>query len=264
MKTFSFGGGVQSVAVLVLQAQGRVNYDYFLFSNVGEDSENPAALKYFREYALPFAEQHGIKLIELRKTNRKGEITETLYQRQMRETKSILIPAWLESGAFGNRWCTRQYKMLVIQKWLRQHGASKANPATVGIGFSMDEWHRAKDSRDAIQINEYPLLELRLSRNDCRKIIQDAGLPIPPKSSCYFCPFHRQTEWQRLKREELELFAKAVEIDSHIREKRGELGKDGMYLHFARIPLDKAVGHQLAFDFDDQDGIPCDAGVCFV
>lgn len=263
MKIYSFGGGIQSVAVLCLQAQGRVNYEYFLFSNVGEDSENPGTLQYFREYALPFAERNGIKLIELHKTDRHGN-RKTLYEQIMTTSRSVPIPAWILYGGPGNRTCTIDFKILVIQKWQKKYGATKENPARVGIGFSMDEWHRAKDSRSPYQINEFPLLDLHLSRNDCRKIITDSGLPIPPKSSCYFCPFHRQTAWQRLERDDPELFAKAVEIDKHIREKRGELGKDGMYLHFARIPLDKAIGHQLAFEFDDQDGIPCDAGVCFV
>jgi hypothetical protein len=54
MRAFSFGGGVQSVAVLVLGAQGKVQYDYYLFSNVGEDSEDPRTLEYFRNIALPF------------------------------------------------------------------------------------------------------------------------------------------------------------------------------------------------------------------
>ena len=42
MRTFSFGGGVQSTAVLVLQAQNKLPepYDVFLFANVGDDSEH--------------------------------------------------------------------------------------------------------------------------------------------------------------------------------------------------------------------------------
>ena len=43
MRTFSFGAGVQSTAVLALQALGRLPdpYDVFLFANVGDDSEDP-------------------------------------------------------------------------------------------------------------------------------------------------------------------------------------------------------------------------------
>lgn len=263
MKTFSYGGGRQSNAVLVLAAQGRVQYDNFIFANVGNDSENPATLEYIRDYARPFAEAHGISLIEVQKTNRAGEL-QTLRQRIMTTPRSVPLPAWLPSGAFGNRTCTSDFKIQVIAKWQKQHGATKENPATAGIGISLDEWTRARsDSGIAWQTLEYPLLEMRLTRNDCVKIIKDAGLPVPPKSSCYFCPFHTKLEWERLRREQPELFEQAVEIDHHIREKRNELGKDGMYLHMSRHPLDKAVGLQYAFDLNDND-LPCDTGYCFL
>jgi len=51
LKAFSFGGGVQSTAALVLAAQGRIDYHTFLFCNVGEDSENPDTLTYVQEVA---------------------------------------------------------------------------------------------------------------------------------------------------------------------------------------------------------------------
>jgi hypothetical protein len=47
-RIFSFGGGVQSVSVMVLQSLGKVQYDEFVFANVGEDSENPGTLQYYR------------------------------------------------------------------------------------------------------------------------------------------------------------------------------------------------------------------------
>ena len=63
MTIFSFGGGVQSTAVLVLQAQGKLNYDEFVFANVGDDSENPETLEYVNRYSKPFAAAHGIRLV---------------------------------------------------------------------------------------------------------------------------------------------------------------------------------------------------------
>lgn len=263
MRVFSFGGGVQSTAVLCLAASGRVQYDAFIFANVGNDSENPATLDYIERYAKPFAAAHGLKFVEVQKTNRAGEL-QTLRQWIMTAPRSVPLPAWMISGAFGNRICTVDFKIKVVAKWLKQNGATKDNPATLGIGISTDEWTRARsDSGIAWEVLEYPLLDLRLSRNNCRAIIVDAGLPIPPKSACYFCPFHNRREWERLKREQPELFAEAVKIDHHIREKRNELGRDGMFLHVARVPLDKAVGYQYAFGLREDD-LPCDTGYCFL
>src|SRR2546421_4325332 len=67
LKVFSFGGGVQSTAALVLAAQGIIDYRVFLFCNVGEDSENPETLRYFSEYARPYAQAHGLYLQEIRR-----------------------------------------------------------------------------------------------------------------------------------------------------------------------------------------------------
>lgn len=41
LRVFSYGGGVQSTAALVLAAQGRIDFPAFVFANVGEDSEHP-------------------------------------------------------------------------------------------------------------------------------------------------------------------------------------------------------------------------------
>lgn len=70
LKAFSFGGGVQSTAALVLASSSKLDYRTFLFCNVGEDSEHPDTLSYVHEIAVPFAAQHGLALIELQKVRR--------------------------------------------------------------------------------------------------------------------------------------------------------------------------------------------------
>ena len=90
----------------------------------------------------------------------------------------------------------------------------------------MDEVHRMNtDSGIAWEIKEHPLIDLNMRRSDCVKVIQSAGLPVPPKSACYFCPFHRMTEWQRMKREEPELFKKSIELEKFINHRRDRMGK---------------------------------------
>jgi len=34
----------------------------------------------------------------------------------------------------------------------------------------------------------YPLMEWGLDREKCKQIIANAGLPVPVKSACWFCP----------------------------------------------------------------------------
>lgn len=126
LKVFSYGGGVQSTAALVLAAQGRIEYHTFLFCNVGADSENPATLDYVRDVARPFAARHGLAFHELERVKRDGSV-ETIYQRMMRpESCSIGIPVYLGSGAPGNRNCTVEFKIRVCDRWLKEQGVRYA------------------------------------------------------------------------------------------------------------------------------------------
>lgn len=65
VKAFSFGGGVQSMAALVLAATGELDYRTFLMANVGDDSEHPGTIRYLHQHAIPYAEAHGLELVVL-------------------------------------------------------------------------------------------------------------------------------------------------------------------------------------------------------
>lgn len=258
MRVFSFGGGVQSMASLVLAAQGKIDFRIFLFCNVGEDSENPDTIRYIDHVATPFALDNGIQLIELRK-KRKG-IPDTVYQNILSDNRSIGIPVYMTNGAPGNRSCTIDYKVKVVDKWLREN---KGYPAEIGIGFSLDEMARMSNKYDTEKKrNVFPLIDLRLTRDDCKRIIQNAGLPIPPKSSCYFCPFHSMKVWQEIRDLQPDLFEKAVRLEIFINEKRERLGKDKVWLSRKLKPLDKATTDFKQLDMFDDDF--CDSGYCFL
>jgi len=72
LRTISYGGGVQSTALLVLAAQRKIDFTVALFCNVGDDSEHPATLDYVREVATPWAAEHGITVHELHRVKRDG------------------------------------------------------------------------------------------------------------------------------------------------------------------------------------------------
>jgi hypothetical protein len=265
LRTFSYGGGVQSTAALVLAAQGKIDFRIFLFSNVGDDSEHPATLAYVRDVAMPYAAANGIELIELRHIRKDGE-EETLYRKLTRPgSRSTGIPIYLEgSGAPARRSCTADFKIRRIAVWQRRHSATKDDPAVTGLGISLDEYRRARtDSGIATQELEYPLIDLRLTRQDCINIIERAGLPVPPKSSCWFCPYHRMPTWQRLKRETPELFDRAVALEQTLSERSDQvLGRGKVFLTRKQRPLDQVVGDQLDM-FDEVDDV-CESGFCMV
>lgn len=300
LRVVSYGGGVQSTALLVLAAQGRIDFPTFIMANVGDDSEHPATLRYVREVAGPYAEAHGIQLQVLDRVKRDGT-TETLWGRLMREgSRSLPIPVRMSNGAPGTRSCTVDFKIRVTGKLLREQGAHggrscarharpagcrdhqrhktnrpcrfhpapdcgdcvPANLATVGIGISVDEIHRANNRRaEPHERIVYPLLDLRMRRDACMRTITAAGLPVPPKSSCFFCPFHRPTAWQDLARDEPELFERSCLLEDTLNSRRDQLGKDHVYLTRFGVPLRHAINtDQQLLPLVDDGG--CDSGWC--
>lgn len=270
LRTFSSGGGVQSTAALVLSAQGVIDFPVHLFSNVGDDSENPATLAYVEHVMKPYAAASSIEFHELRRKWRDGT-ERTLLESVTRPSRTIDIPVRMANGSPGNRQCTLSFKLAVVAKWHKAHGATKDNPARVGIGFSTDEVPRIgrTKARPDHEVVEYPLIDLGLSRNDCLRLVEKAGLPQPPKSSCWFCPMHRPAVWSEMRRDEPELFQRSVGLEALLNERRDLLGKDHVYFTRFATPLDQAIGEaqtplfvgagtEPAGEFEE-----CDEGVCF-
>ena len=75
-----------------------------------------------------------------------------------------------------------------------------------------------KPSAVAYIQNEYPLVDLRMTRQDCLTWMADRGHPEPPRSACVFCPFHGDDEWLRLRDENPGSFLSAVMFERKFQE----------------------------------------------
>ena len=69
----------------------------------------------------------------------------------------------------------------------------------------------------------YPLQDWGLERGQLAAIVEAAGLPVPRKSCCYFCPASKPAEVVELRQNHPELFERAVAI-----EDRARTGKHGL------------------------------------
>lgn len=275
LRTISYGGGVQSTALLVLAAQGKLDeiiggpVDAALFANVGEKAEHPKTLAYIRDIAMPWAAERGIPVHELKRTTKDGQVRD-LYEHLVNGTvagkQSDIIPLRGESGAPMSRGCTRDYKVMVVARWLKANGASKETPATVCIGISTDEITRVSNKRQGnYEKPVYPLIDLGLSRMDCIGVIADAGLPVPPKSACYFCPFTRPSQWAEMRRDEPEMFFKAADLEDLMNERRVRTGVRPLYLTRFGAPLREAIpeAQDMLPGFEMPGGDGCDSGYCW-
>lgn len=272
LRVISYGGGVQSTALVVLAAQGVLDdlmggpVRTALFANTGDDSEHPATLKYVREIAIPWAKERGVEIIELQ-TVKNGQPT-TIWNEIMKpDSKRMLIPVYGDINMPLQRSCTVDFKIKTVGRWVKKNGAKKDDPAQVAIGISTDEIQRAgRGKEEHAQQRVYPLLDLGLDRIGCMQLIHKAGLEVPPKSSCFFCPFHRPQVWAELRRDEPDLFDKAQQLEDVMIAKQNARGKNPVYLTKFGVRLEDAItaaGDTLFSNIDPNDEHGCDSGHCF-
>lgn len=250
--SLSFGAGVQTTALLVLIVENKwPRPDAILFADTGHESDE--TYKYLAEVSGPYARFHGLEINVL------GSDWRTAHYAADLETYCLehrMLPGtWV-------RWCTDRYKVKPLLRFRkRSMNASKNAPVESWIGISTDEKHRARPSNDPLEIKRYPLIELGLSRTNCEQIIRDAGLPVPPKSGCWFCPFKKQSAWHQLKRERPDLFERALVMEGNAR------GKDGSHKYLPMFgSLERVAAQEELPGFDEAiaDEGSCATGSCFV
>lgn len=183
MKIISFGGGVNSVAMTIL-LYGRGERWPIVMSDTG--SEQPETYCYLETFNAWLKKNYGVAVVIVSR----GETLE-----------DYCIHRNLVTSA-GFRWCTDKFKKRPIEKAFGSKVISL-------IGIAADESHRAKP----FPLKEYPLVDEGITREGCKEIIRSAGLPIPKKSGCYFCPFQPAREWKRLYENHRDLWDKAKNME---------------------------------------------------
>ena len=130
----------------------------------------------------------------------------------------------------------------------RRPGAKGNNPpfAVQWIGITLDEWRRMKDARDQWIENAYPLVDLRLTRQNCVRWFQERypGRPLA-KSSCVGCPYHSNQEWLNIYRNHPEQAQRAIALDERLRDpERTRMEPNSLtrnYLHPGSRPLGETL-----------------------
>lgn len=63
----------------------------------------------------------------------------------------------------------------------------------------------------------YPLVDWGLDRAACARAIREAGLPVPVKSACFYCPASKKHEIVELRVRHPELLARALALEANAR-----------------------------------------------
>ena len=191
----SFGGGVNTVALMIYLINNNYPFDEVVFADVGgELPETYSYLKVARKYLL----DHGIPL----KTIKVRVGGSGLYECGIRR-RVIPSQVW--------RWCTRDFKVKPIYRFYRSLNVH----VNQYLGIDYGEFHRMKDSIVDYVTNIYPLVDAKINREGCVDIIKEEGLPVPVKSGCYFCPFNSYDRWKYVLEHHPKLYNKAIALEEN-------------------------------------------------
>jgi hypothetical protein len=222
MRVLSLGAGVQSTTLALLAQDGRIAApDLALFADTGWEPAAVYAHLAALERVLPFP-------------------VERVYSHAGKIQDSIPggidgfhpVPWYVSNGSIGRRECTKVWKLYPLRRRVREllGGKTPKDGCTMLLGISTDEAHRMKPSTVAYIRNVWPLVDLRMSRADCRAYLERRGWKAVPRSACCGCPYLSDADW--IDRAHAPEWAETVRL-SHA------LAATGQFMHRALKTLDQ-------------------------
>lgn len=219
MKIISLGWGIQSFTLAAMVALGELES---IDAAIHADTTHESKLTYeFSERWMSWLEEHKMQIVTL-SANDPGVI----------RRGGVSIPAYTTASGWLHRNCTDDWKRTPIRRWLQANRNGESVEQWLGI--SLDEFQRMKPSDVKYITHRWPLIEKRMTRQDCIVWLDKHGLEVPPKSACTFCPYHSTAEWRRIKATP-EDWQEAVEVDRAIRKARPPYD---LFVHPSRKPLE--------------------------
>lgn len=115
-----------------------------------------------------------------------------------------LITQTLPSVAYNKKACSKQWKVEPQEEYITQWKRDRGYQGKVRkfIGIHSGELRRIMGNPQKLEdkdcVYEYPLITHKLDDWGCVQLISAVGLPVPPKSSCFFCPNRRVKEVMNL------------------------------------------------------------------
>lgn len=242
---WSSGGGTQSAAIAALIVRGDLPKPD-LAAIVDTGWELSSTWDYHEDVIHQALRVVGVELVKVYAEQYR---TVGLYSAK----GDILIPAFTDDGGKLPTYCSTEWKQRPLRRWARERYPD-ADYFEVWLGISLDEARRVKPT-DKPWLSRYPIIEKRLTRADCKALVESMGWPRPPRSSCYMCPNHTRAEWDAIWRERPNDWMRACAFEEDMRDQ-----DDSLWLTATRKPL------QDWSDDGQQDlyaGL-CDSGYCFV
>lgn len=263
LTVLSLGAGVQSSTLALMIEHGEVPMvDAAIFADT--QAEPPEVYEYLEwlKGAVSFP-IHIVTAGDLEKDSLRVRTSKSGNIYSNSKLPTFMLKDGLGGKGLNIRKCTVDYKIVPIKRKIREliSGDLRKGKVLQYIGISTDEASRMKDSQAQYIHHQWPLIDLDMSRADCLAWMEKHKYPTPPRSACYFCPFHSNAEWQRLKNETPELYLKAAEFEQKLQKATaGTMSYSTPYLHPSCQPLDVAPLNDGQMDMFDME---CE-GMCGV
>ena len=185
----AYGMGVDSTALLVGLRDRGVRPDAILFADTGGEKKETYAFEAPMQDWLRREGWPAIVTVRYVATNFKN------WPPYYTLEDNCLTNGTLPGISFGPASCSVKWKQAPQHKWTQAwqpaRDAWSANvKVTKLIGFDASPADRRRTyvpEDDQRYTYEYPLQAWGWDRAECQRQIAAAGLPVPPKSSCFFC-----------------------------------------------------------------------------
>jgi hypothetical protein len=218
MNIASFGGGTNSTAMLIGMWEKGIPVNLILFADTG--AEQPYTYLYINIMNRWLKAHNMPEITVVRNVDKDGN-------RYSLEQECLKIKA-LPSIAYGYKKCSLKHKVAPQDKFCNNYqpciNAWKNKEKIVKfVGYDAGEENRilnakTHDIQDTKFSKVYALYEWGWWREDCEKKIIEHGLPLPGKSSCFFCPSMKKKEIKQLKKQYPDLFNRAIAIEDNAKE----------------------------------------------
>lgn len=205
----SYGMGLDSTALLVWLLHQRIRPDAILFADTG--SEWPETYDYL-DIIQAWCRRVGFPSVI---TVRYG----SPFYGTLEE--NCLANKTLPSLAYGRKGCSLKWKVQAMNAWTERWPCAQRAWTTgmkvlklIGYDASPADQRRSQISEDSRYSYVYPLRESGIDRAAGARLIADAGLPIPRKSACFFCPATKVAEIVELAQRHPHLAARALRLEA--------------------------------------------------
>lgn len=241
----AWGGGTNSTALLIRWLHERRRLDLVMFADTGGELPETYA---FRDTFFDWVKKSGVVCVTVQGSYK----YDTLEQ-------ECLSSKTLPSLAYGYKRCSLKWKRSPQDVWCNNWQPAKdawsaGQKVLKLIGYDAGERRRAKIDADEKYEYRYPLIEWGMGRSECIEEIAKAGLPLPGKSACFFCPASKKREILDLKERHPEYLERALAI-----EKNADLWHaKGLGRRFSWHSVVNQDERQMKFQFAESEEYPCD------